>query len=295
MNYGIRKRGKERNENYMKCPICGEEMTPDTTGGWRICRKCRRNFQAVYRKRRCLAYLGSVCNHCGRTDVDVLTFHHKDPRTKLFNIAEWISGIRRITFEEVKRELDKCEILCLNCHKRVHTNHRELKEFIPYLTQQQRRELESDVITDDEIEAVIDNPEAVRDILMETDEVPVRSFRTIADEVHQEHSQGHSNYIRSAQRRSDAILENRPGGILGITDTNEERTCCYCGESFTAPRGSVKIFCSDYCKEQAREDAMDCGEEDLFDYLTLHGFALTGSVYRMKEKVIRQKLHLNRN
>ena len=40
---------------------------------------------------------------------------------------------------------------------------------------------------------------------------------------------------------------------------------------------------------------MDCGEEDLFDYLTLHGFALTGSVYRMKEKVIRQKLHLNRN
>jgi 5-methylcytosine-specific restriction endonuclease McrA len=283
----------------MKCPICEEEMIPDVSGGWRICKKCRRQFQAVYRKRRCLSYLGNKCSHCGRNDIDVLTFHHKDPKTKSFNVSEWISGIKRITFEEVKKELDKCEILCLNCHKRVHTNHRELKEFIPYLTQQQCRELESDIITDDELEAVIDNPEAVRDILMETDEIPVRSFGTIVDEVHQEHSQEysqeHSNYIRSAKQRSDAILESRPGGILGITDVKEERTCCYCGEKFMATKSSVKIFCSDYCKEQAREEAVDCGEEDLFDYLTLHGFALTGSVYRMKEKVIRQKLHLNRN
>lgn len=289
MNYGMKKRGKERNENYMKCPICGEEMVPDVTNGWRICKKCRRQFQAVYRKRRCLAHLGNKCNRCGRNDIDVLTFHHKDPKTKSYNIAEWISGVRKISFEEAKKELDKCEILCFNCHKLEHTEHRELKEFIPYLTQQQRRELESDIITDDELETIIDNPEAVRDILMEVDEIPVTSTKTIARRVQSKLRL--PNSIKKAEEKANANLDKQPGGALGLVSIYEERVCCYCGEQFTTPSGSMRLFCSDYCKEQARDDAVDCGEEELFDYLSLHGFMLTGAVYKMKENTIRQKLH----
>lgn len=267
-----------------KCPVCGETMNPDISDAeWRICKKCRRQFKIVYRKRRCLAYLGNKCSHCGRNDIDVLTFHHRDPKTKLYNIAEWVAGVRKCTWEEVTEELDKCEILCLNCHKLVHSERKELKEFIPFLTQKQRRELESDVITDDELEVVMDNHEAMSDILMETEDIPVRSSSSIKKSVQREYQ---SSFVRAAEIRAKQFND-----VLGIVPPKENKICCYCGEHFETPRGSLKLFCSDYCKEQAKEEAICSGNEDLFDYLMLHGFPLTGSMYRLKEKAIRRILN----
>lgn len=74
-------------------------------------------------KKLCLDYKGSKCENCGLIDIPaVYDFHHSDPKEKDFNIAMmrgWcsISG-------KVKKELDKCKLLCANCHRRVHAEER---------------------------------------------------------------------------------------------------------------------------------------------------------------------------
>lgn len=46
-----------------------------------------------------------------------LEFHHKDPMKKEFTI----SG-KSYSFERLKREVDKCILVCSNCHAEIHEN-----------------------------------------------------------------------------------------------------------------------------------------------------------------------------
>lgn len=74
--------------------------------------------KAVYKlrdSRRALAilYLGGVCARCGGTDQ--LEFHHKAGHKKVANVSRlWT---RRA--ELVWKEIDKCELLCHECHFKV--------------------------------------------------------------------------------------------------------------------------------------------------------------------------------
>lgn len=54
--------------------------------------------------------LGGKCQDCGSTDN--LQFDHIDPASKSFRISEHISK----PLEELQREIDKCQLLCRNCH-----------------------------------------------------------------------------------------------------------------------------------------------------------------------------------
>jgi hypothetical protein len=53
-----------------------------------------------------VARLGGVCVQCG--SVEVLEFDHKDPKTKLFAIANGLDRPR----VELLAEVDKCQLLC---------------------------------------------------------------------------------------------------------------------------------------------------------------------------------------
>ncbi len=57
-----------------------------------------------------IAYLGGRCTACGTTED--LQFDHVDPEMKLFSItARW-----NRPFEEIRPELDKCQLLCRAHH-----------------------------------------------------------------------------------------------------------------------------------------------------------------------------------
>lgn len=59
------------------------------------------------------------CVVCGSDDLLVLEFDHKDPTTKSFNIGKAISGKTiSISLEELIAEINKCEVMCRNCHQR---------------------------------------------------------------------------------------------------------------------------------------------------------------------------------
>lgn len=58
-------------------------------------------------------YLGGSCAECGEDDFSELQFDHIDPSTKVFTIAHGWSRKKQIVYEE----LDKCQLLCRNCHE----------------------------------------------------------------------------------------------------------------------------------------------------------------------------------
>ena len=80
-------------------------------------------IEAVRKRRRrirqmAVEYKGGRCEVCGYDRCpEALEFHHKGDTTKEFGISE--KGYTR-SWVAVQRELDKCVMLCANCHREVH-------------------------------------------------------------------------------------------------------------------------------------------------------------------------------
>jgi DNA-binding CsgD family transcriptional regulator len=60
------------------------------------------------------------CVKCGNKDPECLDFHHIDHSTKTNTIAQLIRNAT--TINNLQNEIDKCEILCSNCHQEQHFN-----------------------------------------------------------------------------------------------------------------------------------------------------------------------------
>lgn len=88
--------------------------------GW--CRQCV-SKQTIERGRKlkadCVNYKGGKCQKCGYDKCQgALDFHHRDPKEKDFSLCKKY-GCRKIS-DRIKRELDKCDLLCANCHREEH-------------------------------------------------------------------------------------------------------------------------------------------------------------------------------
>lgn len=77
-------------------------------------------------KRQAVEYKGGKCIDCNLIDDPrIYDFHHEDPSVKEFTI----SGIANTKWnDKIEQELDKCILLCSNCHRRRHfkINEKEL-------------------------------------------------------------------------------------------------------------------------------------------------------------------------
>ena len=76
-------------------------------------------------------YLDSVvylkCQTCGYSNcVAALQFHHRDPNEKDFGLSH--KGMPH-SWEKTKKELNKCDLLCANCHFELH--HPKIKNSTP--------------------------------------------------------------------------------------------------------------------------------------------------------------------
>lgn len=58
------------------------------------------------------------CAKCGENRGYVLDFHHRDPSTKGATIARMTSN--NYTLDRVQKEIEKCVVLCANCHREFH-------------------------------------------------------------------------------------------------------------------------------------------------------------------------------
>ena len=58
------------------------------------------------------------CEDCGEGDPKVLDLHHRDPATKKFTFGK--SGNLSLSWPRIVEEINKCDVLCANCHRRRH-------------------------------------------------------------------------------------------------------------------------------------------------------------------------------
>lgn len=77
--------------------------------------------QAIERKRakkiKAIEYKGGKCVRCGGVfPPRVYDFHHLDPSNKI----TWSCVFLGWNWERIKTELDKCILLCANCHRLEH-------------------------------------------------------------------------------------------------------------------------------------------------------------------------------
>ena len=81
-----------------------------------------KNYQKVKNRRQKLKemgveYLGGKCMKCGYNKcIWALDFHHRDPKEKEFGIGAY----NNLAWFKIMTELDKCDLLCANCHRELH-------------------------------------------------------------------------------------------------------------------------------------------------------------------------------
>jgi predicted HNH restriction endonuclease len=112
-----------------KCSICKLEKNTDEFYKKRdqarkqyssTCRSCE-NIRSIQRQRdlkqKAIDYKGGCCQICNYDKYNgALEFHHKDPSIKDFSLGH----AKMYSFEKVKSELDKCLLVCANCHREIH-------------------------------------------------------------------------------------------------------------------------------------------------------------------------------
>ena len=94
------------------------------------CKKCA--VEAVQRRREktkelLVEYKGGKCEICGYDKcISALEFHHIASGEKDFGVSD---GLTR-SLEKNKEEVDKCILVCANCHREIHEGLIDLDEFL---------------------------------------------------------------------------------------------------------------------------------------------------------------------
>jgi 5-methylcytosine-specific restriction endonuclease McrA len=85
--------------------------------------RARYNIEAVTKRRKKLklmavALKGGRCQFCGYNRyIGALDFHHVNERIKKFDLST--RGLTR-SWEKIKKEIEKCVLVCSNCHREIH-------------------------------------------------------------------------------------------------------------------------------------------------------------------------------
>lgn len=116
---------------------CFGNRTDTKDGKNAICKDCRREYKKAWRKTErgkiahakhnkkrgraiklwLLEMCGSTkCIYCGESHPACLDFHHRDAAEKEFVIASAKTKNREILLAEIK----KCDVVCANCHRKLH-------------------------------------------------------------------------------------------------------------------------------------------------------------------------------
>lgn len=116
-----------KNKNKF-CIICGIEKSEENTykksqKNYKClssyCKKCFSKYSInrwVEKKKKFIKYKGGKCLICEYNSFyGALEFHHLDPKEKEF---DW-KKLRLFSEKRIKKELDKCILLCSNCHREL--------------------------------------------------------------------------------------------------------------------------------------------------------------------------------
>lgn len=96
------------------CPICEKRFLYTKNN---VCTACRSLYRRHKTKLKAINLLGGKCINCGNNNIEVLSFHHINNKEKNFTLS---GAWHNKSWEKVLQELNKCTILCHNCHSKIH-------------------------------------------------------------------------------------------------------------------------------------------------------------------------------
>lgn len=118
-----------------QCKLCGNIFEVQKFGKKRLyCYNCSPYYKHNDQKGRAktiatlrraikiqlVKYKGGKCERCGYNKcMNALQFHHTDPSKKDFNISQYTCS-NKLDLDKVYQEIDKCILLCANCHAEEH-------------------------------------------------------------------------------------------------------------------------------------------------------------------------------
>lgn len=110
----------------LTCNYCKQKKNADEfyKKGKRLHSYCKPCFNTYCikrwqdRKQEAVNYKGGKCSQCGYDRcIAALEFHHLNPSEKDFT---WVK-MRLTSWKRILQELDKCALLCANCHREIHS------------------------------------------------------------------------------------------------------------------------------------------------------------------------------
>lgn len=126
--HNLKTLNKIRNQKEKKCPKCQHILDISffyqrrgKIGGSVYCKSCT-SSQTIERQQKfkleCVTYKGGKCQSCSYSkSLSALEFHHINQNEKDFDISK--ARLKKFN-DLIKQELDKCILLCANCHREEH-------------------------------------------------------------------------------------------------------------------------------------------------------------------------------
>jgi len=110
------------------CYICGILVPPEqhntkTLVCSKECLNKKKQIRYKNKKINSVKLLGNKCKFCGyNTCIDAFDFHHVNPTNKDTDIGQLLN----CSWERIKKELEKCILLCCVCHREEHHRWKQL-------------------------------------------------------------------------------------------------------------------------------------------------------------------------
>ena len=96
-----------------------QKMTPEQKTNFNKNTHLYTKKRRYLRKKKLVLENGGKCSKCGYdNNITNLCFHHRDPAEKLFEINS--NSISAKSWDEIKEEASKCDLLCSHCHNDLH-------------------------------------------------------------------------------------------------------------------------------------------------------------------------------
>ncbi len=99
------------------CKLCHKEFKDYQKKGRTRCGSCNTKIRRFRAKAAAIEFLGGKCKNCGWSgDQAALQFHHL--KGKDFTIG----NVANKSWDSIKKEMQKCILLCANCHMIEHSS-----------------------------------------------------------------------------------------------------------------------------------------------------------------------------
>ncbi len=114
------------------CKVCNKNYPGGHSQHRSICNVCRTSNSRKNKKIKAVEYMGGKCIVCNYDKcIAALSFHHIEPHEKEFGFSSNMTK----PFEILRIELNKCIIVCSNCHSEIHAG---LIDIEPYVSLQNK-------------------------------------------------------------------------------------------------------------------------------------------------------------